>query len=224
MKFSSNGPDKVFIFKTELSLVFLTGLKAANVRQLRDHLKQVPESSVYYHTHNFLQRHHFLIAEPPNDFAYWVTSVLKEEKLGERLTAIDTVAFNSLESLKDELLKAMDSFLATEPALREAPMGSEFNFLKVMTFDFPIECRAVDLASFVDSLKKVSVHSLYYHMFEGRLRTSRGANDFSIWLAELGETELSRQIGRLDPYSHTLEELRSRIIRLVEKKLMGVHP
>ncbi len=211
--------EKPFLFKTQLSLVLLTGLKASNVLQLRDHLMAVPESSVYYHTHNFLQRHQFLIPEPPNDFAYWVTNVLREERLGEKLTAVDTVRFSSLNQLRQALVSPMNSFLEKNPPLRDASEGSEFYFMKVILFSLPTTYQARDLPEFTECLKKVSIHSLYYHMFEGRLRTSRGVNDFSLWLGALGEASLVRQIDRLDPYTRTLEELRSRIVGLVEKRI-----
>jgi hypothetical protein len=211
--------EEPFLFKTQLSLILLTGLKASNVAQLKEHLQTVPESSVYYHTHNFLQRHHFLIPEPPNDFAYWSTNVLNEERLGEALTAIDTVRLGSLKDLRRALVSTMDSFLEKNSVLREAPPGSEFYFMKVILFNFSTVYQARDLLEFVDCLKKVSIHSLYYHMFEGPLRTSRPVNDFSFWLKDLGETLLAKKIAKLDPYTYTLEELRSCIIRLVEKRI-----
>ena len=210
-----------FMFKTQLSLILLTGLKASNVLQLKDNLKVIPESSVYYHTHNFLQRHQFLIPEPPNDFAHWVTNVLREEWLGEKLTAIDTVQFSSLEDLRQALVSVMDSYLEKNASLHTAPSGSEFYFMKAILFNFPTTYQARDLAEFAVCLKKVSSHSLYYHLFEGRLRSAHRRNDFSFWLNALGETSLAEQIERLDPYTHTIEELRTRIVRLAEKRING---
>jgi hypothetical protein len=62
--------------------------------------------------------------------------------------------------------------------------------------------------------------SLYFHIFEAKLRLQRGANDFSLWLEDcLGEKELAEQITRLDPYNYTMENLREIIIQLCEKKL-----
>ena len=80
-----------FIFKTQLSLVETTGLKARDLTELSHYLKEVPEASIYYHTHHFLQQHQYLTPEPPNDIAYWVTNVLQEDEIGERLAAMDTV-------------------------------------------------------------------------------------------------------------------------------------
>ena len=79
---------------------------------------------------------------------------------------------------------------------------------------------AHDLREFVESLRKISLGALYFHMFESRLRLGRGLNDFTIWLKDsLGETELGDQIARLDPYTYTLEGLRTSLIQLIEKRI-----
>ena len=76
-----------FVFKTQLSLVETMGLKARDLMELCRHLKEAPGASIYYHTHHFLQQHQFLTPEPPNDFAYWVTHVLQEDLIGEKVIA-----------------------------------------------------------------------------------------------------------------------------------------
>jgi dCMP deaminase len=69
------------------------------------------------------------------------------------------------------------------------------------------------LEEFVAELKKVTVDSIYYHMFEAKLRLEKGENDFSLWLdTAVGEKELARKISRLDPYTYTMESLREKII------------
>jgi len=65
-----------FIFKTRLYLTALTGLKARNLAKLLTHLKKLPGSVIYYHTHRFLQQHEFLSSEPPNAFASRAIRVL----------------------------------------------------------------------------------------------------------------------------------------------------
>ncbi len=62
--------------------------------------------------------------------------------------------------------------------------------------------------------------SLYFHIFESRLRLGRGLNDFTAWLRDnLDETELGDEIAKLDPYTYTLEGLRSSLIQLLEKHI-----
>jgi len=209
-----------FHFYTRLSLTFLTGLKARTVTELAEHLKTAPESVVYQHTHRFLQAHQYLVPEPPNDFAYWVSDMVQDEKLGERLAAIDTVRFSSLEELKSALVKTIEEYLGGGVAPRTVPEGKEFHFMRAVRFSIPTRSVACDLAEFADCLRKVSISSLYLHVFEARLRPPLGVNDFSKWLdGQLGEGALARKVANLDPYAQTMEGLRSRILKMVEKRL-----
>ena len=67
-----------FRFYTELRLVQLTGRKARTLRQLAGHLRQVPGSSIFYHTHESLLEHHYEKPVAHNDFARWVTEARQE--------------------------------------------------------------------------------------------------------------------------------------------------
>jgi hypothetical protein len=52
------------------------------------------------------------------------------------------------------------------------------------------------------------------------MRLGRLSNDFSAWLVNsLEEDRLAEEIARLDPYQYTLEELRSQLIRHIEKRV-----
>jgi hypothetical protein len=209
-----------FRFFSRLSLTVLTGAKAKDLGELLENLKTVPESVIYHHTHQFLQQHQYLAPEPPNDFAYWATHMLQDEKLGERLAAIDTIRFSSLNDLRQALVSAVESHLEKHKNLRQVPDGKEFHFMSAIRFSVPTPHQAHDLAEFADRLKKVSLSSLYLHVFEARLRPPLGINDFSNWFEkELGEKALAQKVAGLDPYSQTLEGLRSKMIGLIEKRL-----
>jgi hypothetical protein len=195
-------------------------LKASDLAELHLHLKNVPDASIYYHTHHFLQQHQFLTPEPPNDFAYWVTNVLQEDEMGERLVAIDTIRFNSLAVLRETFVMAIDQFLKKKHELRKAPPGEEFHFMKCILFTLPTEYKAYDLREFLACLKHVSIYCLYHHIFTARLRPPLGINDFSNWFkTSLGESDLAKKIEKLDPYTHTMEGLRNKIAQLVERRL-----
>jgi hypothetical protein len=210
-----------FYFYTRLYLRELTGLKARNVKELTLHLKTVPDAVIYYHTHRFFQEHQHLSPESSNDFAAWVTLALNEVELGEKLASINTIEFTNLQSLRAKIVSILESFLEkTKRALREANEGQEFHFLKSVSFIFPTAYQAASLEEFVSILEKITIHSLYFHMFESRLWGSVGTNDFSAWLeTSFGEKELAKKIARLDPYTYTLEGLRTKIISLVRGRL-----
>lgn len=221
----ANRSFEPFYFFTRLNLHELTGLKARNLQELLSHLKEVPGSVIYYHTHHFLQQHQYLSPEPPNDFAYWVTEVLQEKKLGEKLASINTVDYDSIRSLREKMIATIETHSEKAKAvLTETPEGEEFHFIKSVSFVLPTSYVAYNLEEFLAILKKITIHSIYFHMFEAKLRLEKGKNDFSLWFeSALGESELAKKISRLDPYTHTMEGLRDKISRLIEKRLANQH-
>ena len=213
-----------FKFYTRLHLQEMTGLKAQNIKELLSFIKTVPESVIYRHTHHFLQQHQYLSPEPPNDFAYWVTVALNEVELGEKLASINTCEFTTIDALRNKIAGTIDDFLRKKKGpLRDANRGQEFHFLKSVSFILPTPYAANSLEEFAAVLKKVTIHSIYFHMFEARLRLGKTTNDFSLWLeASLGERELARKIAKFDPYTYTMEGLRTKIIQLIEARLKEI--
>ena len=61
------------------------------------------------------------LAQPTNDFAYWTTPALQEDRLGEQLAAIDIIQFRSLSALRDSIATVLDRFLENSDRLRTAP-------------------------------------------------------------------------------------------------------
>ncbi len=212
--------EEPFRFYTRVHLTELTGLKAKNLAELVDILKSVPDGVIYYHTHSFLEQHNYLVPEPANDFAVWVTDALGDEVLGERLASIDTFAFANLEALRDRLVGIIEEYLRTGYNSRDVMPGREFHFMKSVSVILPTPYVAHDLREFAQILHKISLSSIYLHVFESRLRLGKGLNDFSMWIQDkLGEVELAERIARLDPYTYTLEGLRSTLAQLIEKRI-----
>lgn len=212
---------KPFQFYTRLALKEATGLRALTIPQLLKYLRVVPESVIYYHTHHFLQQHQYLTPEPPNDFAYWVTEVLGDKILGEQLSSINIMEFPTLQVLREQLIQTIERYLGDRGHfyLRSADPEEGFHFVKAISIVIATPYSAQDLEEFAKGLEAVTIDGLYLHMFEARLRLGKGSNDFSIWLEESGETALARAISFLDPYTHTMEELRRTILRMVRQRL-----
>jgi hypothetical protein len=205
-----------FQFVTKSDLALLLGRKARNAAELHAGLREVPAMSVYYHTHRFLQQHHYLSPEPPNDFAYWVTNVVNDDVLGERLASIDIMQCTSIEEIRQTFLSHLDDYLQTAERIVDCPRGEEFFFMSCQTFALPTPYAAATLSEFREMIGKVSISSLYYHMFDARMRPELGNNDFSIWIRDIGYPDLAHAIQALDPYSYTLDGLRKAVIKLVD--------
>lgn len=210
-----------FIFYTRLHLTELTGLRASTLSQLLELIKEVNGSSIYHHTHRFLQQHQYLSPEPPNDFAYWVTNVLGEDRLGEMLASIDTIQFSTIRGLREKIAQTIEDYLKENPLakLRFASEGDEFHFMKTVSFILPTNYIAHDLKEFVEILSKTTIDSIYFHMFESRLRLEKGTNDFSNWIeTSIGDKKLADKVSKLDPYTYTMEGLRNKVINIIKAR------
>lgn len=208
-----------FEFKTEIHLVKLLGLKARNIEELYENIQTVPLSSIYYHTHRFLKQHHFLSPEPPNDFAYWIKNSLNIKDLSESIASIDTVKFEGIKELKNQILSVLANYLKNVRAINNCEKGDEFHFLSCQTFVLPTGYRATNLKEFYEIIKIIDINSIYFHIFEARLRLKKNENDFQSWLKQIGEDKLAEKFSNLDPYNMTLENLRKKILKIIEEKL-----
>jgi hypothetical protein len=203
-----------FHFYTKLDQTILLGVKARNVHALLEGMRQVPDASMYYHTHRFLQQHHYLSPEPPNDFAYWVSDVLGDDVLGEQLSSVDLIQFHTIAELRARFIGILENHLESLERVTISAAGEDFRFMASRLFVISTGLVAHTLSEFLEILGRVSVSSLYYHVFDARLRVQRGQNDFAEYFSSLGLKELAEEMCSLDPYTYTLEGLRKRIIVL----------
>ena len=213
-----------FRFCTRLTLTEVTGRKATNIAELLEGIKAADGAIIYHHTHRFIKQSHHLVPEGANDFAYWVTNTVQADRLGEELTSIDIVQYNSLADIRNAFVKMLERHIADNPGpMRTVAPGREFHFMRAIRFSLPTECAAADYQGFLECLRNVSVSSLYLHVFEARLRPPYGIDDFSHWFkTNFNDEIVGKEISRLDPYSYTLESLRQRIIRIIEQRLTEV--
>lgn len=211
-----------FKFSTRLHLSELTGLRASNLTQMLTLLKTVPDSCIYHHTHRFLQQHQFFSPEPPNDFAYWTAEILNEVGLGEYLASIDIMRFSKIHDLRQAIILTIENYLKSNPrtGLKFAREGEEFHFIKSISFIIPTAHTAYNLADFAEIIKKITMDSIYFHIFEARLRLEKETNDFSNWIENsIGDKKLADELAALDPYTRTLEDLRRTILNIIRKRL-----
>jgi len=211
--------EQPFYFCTRLNLRELTGFRARNLRELVDIIKIIPGSSIFQHTHIFLQKKKRIMPEHTNDFAYWVASTLGEHQVGEELASIDLLEFSSIRALREKIINVIENnlFERKEP-LRMAPKGMDFEFIKSHSFILPTPYVAKNLSQFIKVLKKITVRSIYFHVFEARLRLEKGVNDFSKWIdTSLAYPKIAGRISSLDPYTHTLEGLRKSIVDIIKR-------
>jgi trehalose synthase-fused probable maltokinase len=214
------GGEGPFAFTACLELLESLGVRAENERQLADLIDEVPQDSIYYHTHGFFLRHKFVAGAYPNDFATWAAVQVRDRVLGERLAMVDPAGFANLQGLREELVSIIDDHLRGLTIVPGIILGEPFEFIQSRIVEIPTGLQVRSLQEFRDALLTVDVSAIYFHLVEARLRLGRGQNDFAAWLEHgLGLPELAARARALDVYAGSLERTRGRIIQLLDEAL-----
>ena len=209
-----------FYFNSASHLLRIGREKATTLAELLEAIRTCPESSIFQHTFQTLAEHHFISGGFSNDFSHWAFASCNEVELAERLAAIDVREFTSIATLRERLIHIIETYLQKNPraATRTAmepfyPMASDLVVV-------PTPYVARNLEEFADGLRKVSIHAIYYHFIDARLRLKLNSNDFSVWLEkELDLPQAADKVNRIDIYTSTLEDVRRGILKVIESEM-----
>lgn len=205
--------EEPFLFIGCSELQEILGKEADDEKRLVELIEEVPLDSIYYHTHSFFLRHHYIPGAYANDFAQWVATQVRDLVLGERLAVLDPFNFENLEVLREELISIIDDHLSRTSVVPRVIFGKPFYFKQSRIIEVPTGLRVRTLQDFRSALSEVEISAIYYHMFEARIRLPREESDFSLWIRKnLGLPELSERIRALNPYVGSLERLRSSLL------------
>lgn len=203
-----------FRFFTRLTLRFVEHITTKSAGELLEGLKTAPETSIYYHTHRFLQRYQFLVPEPANDFSHWASTLLIHRPLGQALELVDPLHFSSVDDLRNALIRAVEPFAEDKI---EAAEGKQFQFLSARRWSVATPHTANTFREMAEGIRRVTASSLYLHVFEARLRLPEGENDFSHWLLnERGAKALAQRCRAVGLKKRTMEEIRRELIELFD--------
>jgi len=206
-----------FNFYSIKTLSLHTGFVAKNLEELFEKIQKVDDPCIFYHFHDSFLRHHFLSSDFSNDFAVWIKKSLQMDALAEKVSGINTTDFSSVAEIRKKLISVIKPYVddtKTNKHNSRLLKNKYFHFLSSKSFIFPTKLFAVDLTSFIETIKNISVNSIFFHFFIAHLRMARKTNDFSFWIdTELELKELAEKIKRLNPQMYSLEELRNRIIK-----------
>jgi uncharacterized protein DUF5752 len=209
-----------FYFNSASHLHRIGREKVNNLQELAAAIRTCPDASIFQHTFQTLEEHHFISEGFSNDFSHWAFAACNEVELAEHLAAIDIREFTSITPLRERLVHIIENYLQRNPRAATRQAMEPFYFMAADLVVVPTPYVARNLDEFADGLRKVTVHSIYYHFIDARLRLKLNTNDFSIWLEQ--ELELGAaadRLNRIDIYTSTLEGVRRSILRVVETEI-----
>ena len=208
---------EAFEFKQCVSILKSTGRHAKNLKEMRKAISQVGDESIFHHVHQYFLKGHIL--EYTNDFAQWAGETLEERALAERLSIIDPYTFTSISGVRKELIREIDAFMKDFPEPSDVVSGNEFYFNETVSLVFPVGVRTRNLAEFLVAIEHIDPGSIYYHFYDSRVRLGEGVvDDFSRWIEHtLGRKNLADRIRAIDPFMHSIENIREHIKEIVEE-------
>lgn len=215
---SNNGQVGPFAAKDCALVGISTGMRAQNLRELRDHVFRIHPGSIYYHFWGALLRPRFDDPQYNNDFAVWCHYALHDDPLAERLAVIDPTDFADLEALRQELVEVIEERLEEIERIPWADRDRQFYFLRsqIVVFDTGMQIdRPEDL---VEVIPRLPVGSIFYHFIDARRRDSKGLDDFRSWLEGFEDSyvDLRDRLATIDPYFVTLSKLRQELATVFE--------
>jgi hypothetical protein len=211
-----------FYFNSASHLMRVGREKATTLQELLEAIRTCPESSIFQHTFQTLEEHHFIREGFSNDFSHWAFASCNEVELAERLAAIDIREFTSIATLRERLIHIIETYLQKNPRAATRVAMEPFYLMASDLVVVPTPYVARNLEEFADGLRKVSIHAIYYHFIDARLRLKLNTNDFSVWLEkELDLPPAGDKINRIDIYTSTLEDVRRSILKVIETEMNG---
>lgn len=209
-----------FIFLGCVDLRELLPYEARDARELLEQLGRVPVESLFCHTAAALLHRSVLPAGYPNDFAHWTGAEMRDQRLAERLAAIDPFESRSLDTMRDEMITTISDHLQHFPAPPPAASTEPFRFFQVHLVPVPTGHQARTLMEFRNALADIDVSALFFHLIEARYRPSLGRGDFAEWVASgLDRPDVAERLAGIDPYGGSLERIRDRHLTVLTAAL-----
>ncbi|HET7872076.1 MAG TPA: DUF5752 family protein, partial [Terriglobales bacterium] len=155
-----------FYFNSGTHLMRIGRERASNLQELLEAVRTCPDASIFQHTFQTLEEHHFIQKGFSNDFSHWAFAACNEVELAERLASLDIREFTSISSLRERLVHTIESYLQRNPRAGTRPAMEPFYLMAADLVVTPTPYVAHNLEEFADGLRKVSIHSIYYHFID----------------------------------------------------------
>jgi hypothetical protein len=212
-----------FLFNDCALISIATGQKAMTLAELRNNLIHISLDSIYHHFWGGLLVPRFEEREFNNDFAGWVRHSLRDPVLAERLAAIDPAASSNLEELRQDLLDLIEERLDENETSGWTRGNRQFEFLRSQLVVFDANRRLEKPEDLAEQIPLLSTSSIFYHFIDARRRLDQGCDDFSHWLADLGDEHLGlcKQLAAIDPYFSSLSQIRTELTALFKTYFAG---
>ncbi len=203
----------------DCSLVrYATGRVCLNLRELLEAVRTVPDAVLEHHMIRCPLEDHFELHEFPNDLARWCWTCLGDNVLGEQMGLVDPYWQSAGTTLRATLINLMEDRLWEVDRVPWCRPGLELHLMGSHLIAYDIDERVDTPTALLDSIQRMSLRSLFYHVHDARRRTAGHSDDFSLWLEKCGaDASLVAAIRAIDFYFLNLSQLRQALIEAFQR-------
>ena len=203
----------------DCSLVrYATGRVCANLRELLEAVRGVPDAVLEHHMMRFALEDHFELHEFPNDLARWCWTALGDNVLGEEMGLVDPYLEPATATLRGSLINLMEDRLWDLDHVPWCRPGLELHLIGSYLIAFDTGERVETPAALLEAIQRMSSRSLFFHVHDARRRTAGQSDDFSQWLQNCGaDPSLVASIREIDFYFLKLSQLREALVEAFQR-------
>jgi hypothetical protein len=213
-----------FNFFDSITLLSPTGQKASNLKEFLHILEESEDKVIFHHLYKPQMKSFQKMGEYPNDFANWAAYGLEDVAMAEKLANFDPYDFQKVSQAREKLVEIIEEHMWDLPNIPWVRPGSEFFFSSATSIVLPLDIEVCNIAELRDSMDILPDSSLYFHFYEERKRNKdKEHDDFSIWLENNFDDVggLVEEIRKIDFYFFSLDEIRKKIVNILDKYLQG---
>jgi Family of unknown function (DUF5752) len=201
---------------------FAIGRSCSNLRELLEAIPAVPDTVLEHHMMRCVLEDHFELNEFPNDLARWCWDALGDRALAERLGLVDPYQHETIATLREALVNAIEDRLWGCDRVPWCRPGLELHLTGSQVVAFDTGERLPTLAALGEALPRISLRSFFYHVHEARRCRGNKSDDFSHWLENIGaDASLVAKLRAIDFYFLNLTQLRLEFIEAFRQHLAG---
>ena len=190
-----------------------TGRVCSNLRELLDALRVVPDAVLEHHLMRCALEDHFELYEFPNDLARWSWTALGDHVLGEQLSLVDPYRQPDTAALRGLLINTIEDRLWWLDRVPWCRPGLELHLVQSRLIAYDTGERIATPADLLETIERMPLRSLFFHVHEARRRTQGQSDDFSLWLQERGaDASLVARLRAIDFYFLNLSQLRQAVV------------
>ncbi|MCD4728111.1 MAG: DUF5752 family protein [Pirellulales bacterium] len=194
------------------------GRSCSNLRELLDAVRTVPDPVLEHHMLRCPLEDHFEMYEFPNDLARWCWEALGDPVLAEELGLVDPYKETSIAGLRSTLIDTIEDRLWGQDRIPWCRSGFELHLVASRLVAYDTGERIPTPAALVETVERMSLRSLFFHVHEARRRTGGQTDDFSLWLEQFDTCkEPVTGLREIDFYFLNLSQLHKEILELFQQ-------